>query len=50
MKDAICELQVALETAETNGPIYEAEGNTVMALRCRERAESMRAAIAKLSE
>jgi hypothetical protein len=48
MNDAICELKIALETAETNGPIYEAEGNMVMAERCRERATCFREAIAKL--
>lgn len=48
MEYAIAQLEVSLETAETNAPIWEVDGNTEQAEASRQHAESYRAAIAKL--
>lgn len=38
MNAAIIELEIALNTAENNGPIYEKEGRTDEARRCHQNA------------
>lgn len=45
---AIAELKVALEAAEKNAPVWEAEGNADQANASRQHAESFRAAISTL--
>jgi len=45
MERAINELQIKLETYETNEPIWRAEGNEAQANLCKESAESIRKAI-----
>jgi hypothetical protein len=50
MEYAITELEIALNTAENNAPIYEREGNHEQAEACRRHAESYRAAIVKLKQ
>lgn len=45
---AIAELEIALETAETNGPIHRNKGNFGQAELCAARATSLREAIATL--
>ena len=45
MMGAIAQLEVSLETATTNEPIYRAEGNIEQADLCLAHAESYRAAI-----
>jgi hypothetical protein len=48
MLGAIAQLEVSLDTATTNEPIYRFEGNTEQADLCLAHAESYRAAIAVL--
>ena len=48
MEHAIATLEIALEAAETNAPIHEAEGNEEQAKLNRECAAEYREAIEKL--
>ena len=45
---AIADLQIKLENAEANAPIYKAAGNKEQAKLCRDTAASCRAAIKAL--
>lgn len=48
MEYAIAQLEVSLESAEKNAPIWEAEGNHEQAAVSRAHAESFRLAIERL--